>query len=308
MALVAAGDRLDCPAGHSVLVHAGIPRFVSSEWYAAAFGLQWKRFRLTQLDSHTRTSITRDRLRRCFGDALWNALDGAEVLECGCGAGRFTEVLLDRGARVTSIDLSTAVEANADNFPPDERHRIAQADILDLPFAPGQYDVVVGLGVVQHTPDPERTVRALAAMVRPGGFLVVDHYTYSISWFTKTAPLVRQVLKRLSPASAMRWTERIVGAFWPLHLRLRRSRLATIALTRLSPVLCYLQVRPELSDEHQREWAVLDTHDSLTDCYKHLRTRGQIRGLLEALGFEVLRCETGGNGVEALARRPAAKG
>src|SRR6187397_1731582 len=40
---------------------------------------------------------------------------GRVVLEAGCGAGRFTELLLAGGARVVAFDLSRAVEANREN-------------------------------------------------------------------------------------------------------------------------------------------------------------------------------------------------
>src|SRR5437016_3317155 len=126
----------------------GIPRFVPNSNYAAAFGTQWKKYRLTQLDSYTGTTISKDRAQRCIGETLWNKLEGKQVLECGCGAGRFTEILLAEGACVTSIDLSEAVDANQENFSQNETHRIAQADILQLPFAPQQFDVVFCLGVI----------------------------------------------------------------------------------------------------------------------------------------------------------------
>ncbi len=60
-----------------------------------------------------------------------------------------------------------------------------------------------------------------------------------------------------------------------------------------------MNVFPELSKVQQEEWARLDTYDSLTDYYKHLRTPDQIRKTLEALGGRELWVERGGNGVEA---------
>ena len=107
---------------------------------------------------YTGTTISRDRARRCIGEKLWGELDKKQVLECGCGAGRFTETLLAKRAFVTSIDLSEAVDANQENFPQSQTHRIAQADILQLPFAPRQFDLVFCLGVIQHTPNPEKTI------------------------------------------------------------------------------------------------------------------------------------------------------
>ena len=97
-------------------------------------------------------------------------------------------------------------------------------------------------------------------------------------------------------------TERLVQALLPLHKRASRSRLRSI-VDRVSPVLTYYVMYPELSDEIQYRWALLDTHDSLTDWYKHFRTRGQIRQLLRHMGLTDIWCEYGGNGVEARGRR-----
>jgi len=307
LSLTQAEGGLICPRGHSWRSHLGIARMIPhTHTYADAFGLQWKRYRQTQLDSYTHTTLSRDRAYRCLGEECWKILHRPErmdVLEVGCGAGRFTEVLLSTRAFVTSIDLSSAVEANQENLPQDERHRIVQADVLRLPFAPGQYDMVFCLGVIQHTSKPEETIERLYTQVKPGGWLVIDHYTYNLSWFTKTAPLVRRILRRLPPEVGLHWTEWLVGVFFPLHRAARRSRIAQALLSRISPVASYYHAFP-LNDELQREWSFLDTHDGLTDWYKHFRTKGQIRRCLEGLGAVVIRCEYGGNGVEARCCRP----
>src|SRR6267142_2669631 len=94
-----AGEKfIECPRGCRFPCSGGIPRFVSSDNYAAAFGSQWNAFRRTQLDSFTRTTITRDRLQRCVGGSL-DVLRGKLVLEVGCGAARFTEILLESAAK-----------------------------------------------------------------------------------------------------------------------------------------------------------------------------------------------------------------
>lgn len=293
---------LVCAAGHRFRIAEGIPRFVGDATYSAAFGVQWKRYRLTQLDSTTGTTISRDRARRCLGEELWEALPGLDVLEVGCGAGRFTEVLLGRGARVTSVDLSEAVEANAETFPPGASHRVAQADVLRLPFAARAYDVVFCLGVVQHTPIPEQTIAALYEQVRPGGWLVFDHYSRRLSWYLGTAPLFRAYLRRLPPEAGLQATETLVRLLLPLHRRSGR-RLGRV-LSRVSPVYSYFGTLPELDDAAQREWALLDTHDALTDWFKHFRSAPQIEQTLRELGAEAIDVSEGGNGAEARARRP----
>lgn len=295
---------LRCPDGHAIPVRDGIPRFVDSGSYAEAFGAQWLRYRTTQLDSHSGLPISRDRLRQTLGDDLWAGLARCQVLECGAGAGRFTEVLVDEGARVTSIDLSSAVDANAANVPIGEQHRVAQADILALPFAERQFDVVLCIGVIQHTPSPESTIAALYEHVRPGGWLVIDHYAPAWQWYTRTAPIARAMLRRVSPERGLRATERLVDVFRPLHLR-ARSRVAEVLVNRISPITCYDRAIPELPSELQREWALLDTHDSLTDFYKHRRSVSQLRDALDNLGLDDIWCQAGGNGVEARGRRPS---
>jgi hypothetical protein len=64
-------------------------------------------------------------------------------------------------------------------------------------------------------------------------------------------------------------------------------------------LLTYYHAFPELSDRLQYEWAELDTHDSLTDYYKHLRSPKAIHATIEALGAQNISVTKGGNGVEA---------
>lgn len=292
---------LTCPNGHSFPRRDGIPRFVDGARYSDAFGAQWLRFRRTQLDSHVGVPISAERARRCLGARLWEELGGRHVLECGCGAGRFTEVLLERGARVTSVDLSSAVDANQENFPQDERHRVAQADILAPPFPPRSFDIVFCLGVVQHTPDPEQTIAALYEQVRPGGWLVIDHYSRRLQWWLSTGPFFRAYLKRLPAERGLAATDRLVRRLLPLHRRV--SGPAASLLRRLSPVQAYYDKLP-LSEDAQREWALLDTHDALRDWHKHFRTRAQIERTLSRLGLEDVSTAEAGNGIEARGRRP----
>jgi 2-polyprenyl-3-methyl-5-hydroxy-6-metoxy-1,4-benzoquinol methylase len=303
-----------CPKGHEFSNELGIPRvLVSGRNYAAGFGDQWKRFRSTQLDSYSKTSISRDRLRGCLGGDIWRTLEQAgrfQVLEAGCGAGRFTEVLLKlAGVVLTSTDLSAAVEPNQENFPQSDRHRIVQCDINAAPFAPQQYDIVVCLGVIQHTQNPEQTIASLYGHVKPGGLLVIDHYTHMLSRYTKlTWLLLRPILKRLPPERSIAATEKLTKLFFPLHSAVRNHRWLQVLLSRISPVTTFFQALPQLNDRLQFEWAWLDTHDGLTDFYKHMRTESQIRQTLVNLGAQEIRTNKGGNGIEARCRRPPATG
>ena len=166
-----AGRRVACAGGCDFPVEGGVTRCVASQRYAGGFGLQWNAFRQTQLDSATGATISRDRLTRILGGSL-EPVAGRLVLEVGCGAGRFTEVLLDAGARVVAVDLSSAVDADFANNGHHPDLAIWQADVTALPFASGQFDAVVAVGMVQHTPSPElddRRARRAAPAGRPAG-------------------------------------------------------------------------------------------------------------------------------------------
>ena len=307
--MIASADELRCACAHAFPVRGGVARFVDDDGYADAFGRQWNRFRLTQLDSHTRLELSRQRALRCLdmeSDSAARQLEGRAVLEVGCGAGRFTEVLLALGSVLTSVDLSAAVDANALTCPPGTQHRIAQADVRYLPFDAQGFDVVFCLGVVQHTPEPEQTIRALYNQVKPGGLLVFDHYAVSASSVTWVGVhTARQLFKRLSAEHQLPAVQRMVDALLPVHERVAcHGRTAARALSRISPVLSYYHVHPELTPELHREWALLDTHDALTDAYKHHRSSRRIRRLLTDLGLEHLAVWRGGIGVEARGRRP----
>lgn len=305
-------DRLIANSGQSYPVVNGIPRFVATEDYAADFGAQWQRFPKTQLDSHTGAPISHDRLARCFQGELPNVA-GRRVLEAGSGAGRFTEVLLNYGAKLDSFDMSTAVEANRHNNG-GRRFTLVQADIRAMPFERGSYDFVVCLGVLQHTPNTEESIAKLWEMVRPGGRLVIDHYDWN-RWrlpppIGGISPLYRQFVLRLPREKRWQAVKKHVDFWFPYYWRYRENRWAQRILSRVAGLNFYYGALPLSSRDDFYEWSLLDTHDAMTDVYKRLRTAGSIRRTLEKLGATDIVVSRGalgidgGNGIEASCRRP----
>jgi hypothetical protein len=170
------------------------------------------------------------------------------------------------------------------------------------------------LGVIQHTPDPEATIRALAAKVKAGGRLVIDHYATPRGATRIAAPLapralLRQALLRMPSTTATRAASAVTAAILPLHQLLWRpgalARAARRVLRSASPVLDYYDRHPELGASRLAEWARLDTHDALTDRYKHHRDAGRIRAALQSAGLSEIEVAEAGNGIEARATRPA---
>ena len=296
---------LICDQDCSFEILNDIPRFVPAQNYASSFGLQWNTFRTTQLDSCTGLTISRDRLTRIAGGSL-DIFKGKTTLESGCGAGRFTELMLAAGASVFAVDLSSAVDANYKNCSGFEHYYAAQADVMELPVTQEQFDIVVCIGVVQHTPDPEATMRVLCSHVKPGGMLLMDHYSGDYP-ATPSRRWLRSLLLGKDEEYSMRFTHRLVKFLWPLHQFVynRRNKKYghrfVASLMRWSPVVDYHYMYPQLNEQRLYEWAVLDTHDTLTDRYKHFRSADQIETALRSFGMHNIQTTYAGNGVEARA-------
>lgn len=144
--------------------------------------------------------------------------------------------------------------------------------------------------------------------MKRGGLLVIDHYSRDYP-VTPPRRALRELLLRLPPERARRVALGTTRALLPVHRALwsRRRGFGRLRryLGRVSPVVDYYEAYPQLGRELLSEWAVLDTHDTLTDRYKHLRGPDEIRDTLLALGLTDVDVTVGGNGVEARARQTA---
>ena len=107
---------------------------------------------------------------------------GDRVLEIGSGSGAHTEALLATGARVTATDIAPAslqlLEARLGPVA-DGRLATAVADMEQLPFEPGSFDVVVCAGSLSYG-DPALVDAAIARVLRAGGtFVCVDSLNHN---------------------------------------------------------------------------------------------------------------------------------
>lgn len=287
----------------------GIPRFVSPENYASDFGLQWKKFPRTQLDSFVGVNISGARLSRCLNGHL-KTINGKKILEAGSGAGRFTEILLAHGAEVHSFDFSQAVEANALNNGHANNLSLAQADIRSIPYQKASYDYVICLGVLQHTPNTYESISKLWEMVKPGGYLVIDHYRFK--WrniipppFGIAEPIYRKYVLSLPQHERFECVRRLVDFWFPVHWKFKNSKSIQRVLRRISPVHFYYGELPLATQEQFYEWALLDTHDATTDFFKRLETIDHIYSHLKNLGAEEISVNKGGIGLEAFCKKPS---
>jgi 2-polyprenyl-3-methyl-5-hydroxy-6-metoxy-1,4-benzoquinol methylase len=269
---------------HRYEIAGGVPRFVPRENYAASFGFQWNRFRRSQLDSYSGVPISRERF---FGYSGWRPEDlkGRLVLDVGCGAGRFTEVALDCGARVVALDYSSAVDACYANHHDRDGFAVMQADVYQLPLAAGSFDFVYCFGVLQHTPDVGRAFRALPRMLAPGGRLAIDVYPKLWRNLLWTKYWLRPLTSRVPPQklfeSVQRWTPGMLRA----SAALTQVPVVGGKLRYILPVANYAPDYP-LSESQLQEWAVLDTFDMLSPAHDHPQSLNTVRQWLQEAELE----------------------
>lgn len=105
------------------------------------------------------------------------SLAGLAIADVGCGGGLLAEAMARQGARVVGLDLAAelievarlhAIEAGvAIDYRVESAEQHARAGA-------GSYDVVTCMEMLEHVPDPQAIVAALATLVRPGGHVFVS--------------------------------------------------------------------------------------------------------------------------------------
>jgi len=99
-------------------------------------------------------------------------LAGKRVLDVGCGGGILAEAMARRGAQVKGIDLSDRALKVAELHLIESRLAVEYEQIAAEDLAarePAGYDAVTCMEMLEHVPDPSSTVRACAALLKPGG-------------------------------------------------------------------------------------------------------------------------------------------
>jgi len=232
--------------------------------YSRNFGLQWNKFPLTQFDSYTGYPLTKNRL---FDSSEWNLNDlkNKVVIELGSGAGRFTEILLEAGCYVFSVEMSDAINVNSTNNKSDNIVFI-KSSLNNLNFLSHLFDYVLCYGVAQHTPNLLDTYKACCAFGKKGGKISIDHYAKT--YYPTTKSIWRPITKRLNPETLFKIVRFYVPYYFPIDtfIKIKLPSIISKFVRCLIPIPCanYTNTKNIPQDKKKLiEWAIMDTYDSL---------------------------------------------
>lgn len=131
-------------------------------------------------------------------------LKGLHALDIGCGAGLLAEALAAAGAEVTAIDLAEeavgAARQHAEQQGLAIDYRVCAGETL-AEEAPGSFDLVCCLEMLEHVPDPEAIVTACAQLVRPGGDVVFSTINRNPKAFALAIFAAEQILRLIPPGT-----------------------------------------------------------------------------------------------------------
>jgi len=102
--------------------------------------------------------------------------EGDTVLDAGCGTGRALPLLraaVGPSGTVLGVDLTPEMLAQAAAHRGDAT--LLVGDCARLPLRDASLDLVFGAGLISHLPGPDRGLRELARVTRPGGRLALYH-------------------------------------------------------------------------------------------------------------------------------------
>lgn len=100
-----------------------------------------------------------------------------EVLECACGTGLLSGVIVPRCRQLVATDFSEKMLKRAKKKGKRwENAHFEQADLLHLPYPNQRFDVVVAANVIHLLDEPYRALRELDRVCRRGGKVVIPTY------------------------------------------------------------------------------------------------------------------------------------
>jgi 2-polyprenyl-3-methyl-5-hydroxy-6-metoxy-1,4-benzoquinol methylase len=225
-------------------------RFIKDEGYAGNFGHEWS--------IHSKLYFTDDEIAstiRTLNKLGLNpdTVKGKVVLDLGSGTGRFTSILQAWNAKhVVAVDMSQAIDVTVENTKAQPNTTYMQADLMNLPFGEGEFDIVLAWGVLHHTPSTKKAFQTVVRHLKSGGSMHIYVYGTTKQLRRKTITLYRKITPHL-PKTVLYTLCRLAG---PLYYVYKVPVVGTILRTILP-----------ISHQPKRALRILETFDDYSPKY-----------------------------------------
>jgi ubiquinone/menaquinone biosynthesis C-methylase UbiE len=118
-------------------------------------------------------SYTGQSMLASLRELLPERLDGARILDIGCGTGRYFPFFAQQGAStLVGVDIGSNLLSACRLR--NVTVNLARASAVHLPFADGSFDVVCSLGLIEHFTDPSPVLAEFTRLISLGGTLILE--------------------------------------------------------------------------------------------------------------------------------------
>jgi ubiquinone/menaquinone biosynthesis C-methylase UbiE len=151
---------------------------------------------------------------RSWRELLWQQVSGYHILEVGVGTGKNFD-FYPKDTRITAIDFSPLMLKQAEQCKTRKATQVELAlmDVQSLAYADNSFDAVVGTCVFCSVPQPNKGLKELYRVCKPGGqVLLLEHVLSSKPKVATIMNLLNPLVVRLIGANINRETVKSVKA------------------------------------------------------------------------------------------------
>ena len=258
----------------------------SDDNYVSNFSKQWKDFSKTQIDEYNGTKISKNLLKGVIFNEF-EIIENKNILEIGCGSGRFSEYLSVYAKYLVINDMSDAIYYN--NYKNRENVLAINTDFKNLKNLNVEFDIIICRGVLQHTPNPLLSIIHLYDLCKKGGIIYFDIYRKPKFKIINPKYIWRNLLKPfVSYEGLYSFLNKNINKF----LFVRRG-LNALFRTNLNyfwdyffPIYDYKGKLP-LDETQLKQWAILDTLDGLITKYDYPLSFKETKNFLEKKNIKI---------------------